>query len=139
MNKLLPVLFALCLVSCSEREISSTLICKNSTYLGSDEFKSTYLIELDLNQNKVFIKETTENPYYSKRENEELREAGLYDLMDKQYDVEKWTRKFKKINGEIVWREKFGSWTLNRNTSNIEIKRDDGASRWMLYCTKTDI
>ena len=139
MNKLLPVLFALCLVSCSEREISSTLICKDSSYLDGTEFKYTYLIDIDLNNQKVYVKETSFNPFYSEEENKALDEAELYHLIEEEYDVEKWSRKFKNIDDDIVWYEKHGSWILDRANLVIRFKRDTGESGVLMYCDKANV
>ena len=57
----------------------------------------------------------------------------------KEYEEEKWTRKFKNIKGNIVWREKYGSWTLNRQTLSLRVLRDDKKSDWTMYCKKSQI
>ena len=59
--------------------------------------------------------------------------------MEKEYEEEKWTRKFKNIKGNIVWREKYGSWTLNRQTLNLRVVRDDGRDGLNMYCKKSQI
>ena len=98
-------LFALCLVSCSEREISSTLICKDSSYLDGTEFKYTYLIDIDLNNQKVYVKETSFNPFYSEEENKALDEAELYHLIEEEYVVEKGNKVAQMLIQSVEQRE----------------------------------
>ena len=138
-NTLALVLMVFGIVSCDSREISSTLICKDSSFLDGTEFKYTYLIDIDLNNQKVYVKETSFNPFYSEEENKAFDEAELYHLIQEEYDVEKWSRKFKNIDDDMVWYEKHGSWILDRANLVIRFKRDTGESGVLMYCDKANI
>ncbi len=135
----LLIFFIVFLILPQSKDINTTLICEDSRTSSGTVFKSIYLIELDVNKKKVYIKNTDINPFYSARENKAFNEAGLYKLIQKEYEEEKWTRKFKNIKGNIVWREKYGTWTLNRETLNIRVLGDEGAVGLNMYCRKSKI
>ena len=139
MNRVLLIFCIVFTIASESKEINTTLICNHSTVSNGNVYKSIYLIELDINKKKAYIKETSINPFYSAEENKQLREAGLYKYMEKEYEEEKWTRKFKNIKGNIVWREKYGSWTLNRQTLNLRVVGDDGRDGLNMYCKKSQI
>ena len=139
MNRTLLIFCIVFTIVSESKEINTTLICNHSTVSNDNVYKSIYLIELDINKKKAYIKETSINPFYSAEENKQLREAGLYEYMEEEYEEEKWTRKFKNIKGNIVWREKYGSWTLNRQTLSLRVLRDDKKSDWTMYCRKSQI
>lgn len=139
MNRVLLILCIVFTIVSESKEINTALICNHSTASNGKVYKSIYLIELDINKKKAYIKETSINPFYSAEENKKLREAGLYKYMEKEYEEEKWTRKFKNVKGNIVWREKYGSWTLNRQTLNLRVVRDDGRDGLNMYCKKSQI
>ena len=139
MNRVLLIFCIVFTIVSESKEINTTLICNHSTTSNGKVYKSIYLIELDINKKKAYIKETSINPFYSAEENKQLREAGLYKYMEKEYEEEKWTRKFKNIKGNIVWREKYGSWTLNRQTLNLRVVGDDGRDGLNMYCKKSQI
>ena len=139
MNRVL-IIFCIFFSALSEsKQIDATIICNHATSYSGNVYKSIFLIELDMNKKKAYIKETTLNPFYSAEENRKLREAGLYEYVEKEYEEEKWTRKFKNIKGNIVWREKYGSWTLNRQNLSLRVLRDDKKSDWTMYCKKSQI
>tara|TARA_B100000767_G_C19248376_1_gene322141 strand:- start:11 stop:430 length:420 start_codon:yes stop_codon:yes gene_type:complete len=139
MNRALLIFCIVFSIHSESKEINATLICNHSTSSNGNLYKYIYLVELDINKKKVYIKQTTINPFYSAEENKKLREAGLYKYLEKEYEEERWTRKFKNIKGNIVWREKYGSWTLNRQNLSLRILRDDKKSDWTMYCKKSQI
>ena len=100
MNRVLLIFCIVFTIASESKEINTTLICNHSTVSNGNVYKSIYLIELDINKKKAYIKETSINPFYSAEENKQLREAGLYKYMEKEYEEEKWTRKFKNIKGK---------------------------------------
>ena len=139
MNRVLLIFCIVFTIIIESKEINTTLICNHSTASNGIVYKSIYLIELDINKKKAYIKETSINPFYSGEENKQLKKYGFYKYMEKEYEEEKWTRKFKNVKGNIVWREKYGSWTLDRQTLNLRVVRDDGRDGLNMYCKKSQI
>jgi hypothetical protein len=133
------LLTLLVLGGCGFKNINSTLLCDD--WFSSENFRTSLTIQIDNNNHKVYLKETTENLDYSAEKNRQLIEAELYDLTESQYEFDEWTRNFKEVGDEITWSEKYATWTLNRITLDLIIKSKEGRKRKESshYCEKLEI
>ena len=61
----LLIFFIVFLILPESKDINTTLICEDSRTSSGTVFKSIYLIELDVNKKKAYIKNTDINPFYS--------------------------------------------------------------------------
>ena len=126
---------------CSLKKINSTLVCND--WSSKENFRSSLAIQIDNNNDRVFLKEVNENLSYSSEQNERLRLTGHYELKESQsqFKFDEWTRNFKEQGDEIIWKEKYSVWTFNKITLNLLIKPEEGreGKKTSYYCEKLDI
>ena len=110
---------------------------------SNENFRTSLAIQIDNNNDRMFLKEVTENLRYSSEQNEQLRLAGHYELKESQsqFKFDEWTRNFKEQGDEIIWKEKYSVWTFNKITLNLIIKPEEGrdGKKTSYYCEKLDI
>ena len=98
-------------------------------------------LEIDTSNKKVYVQNNAINPHYSEQENRDLEYAEMYSLMQEQYDIDNWVRDYKNINGNLIWREKYGTWTLNRDNFMLTMEGDgvNNKSFTQINCYKSEI